>query len=220
MGEVCGSCFYEKPTGVACPHCGYDPAKDEGKYPIALRAGTILNGRYIIGRVLGQGGFGITYVAQDYQTKSRVAIKEYLPTDFAGRTQGTNAVQIHSEEMRENFDYGKEQFLAEAKTLAEFIGNEHIVRIYSYFEENNTAYFAMEYINGVSLNNYMRERGGRLSVDEANGLLIPVMEALDWVHSKGIVHRDIAPDNIIITQNGTAKLLDFGAARYSTGEKR
>ncbi len=219
MGEICYSCFAEKSTAGTCPHCGYDPASDEGKYPIALRAGSILNGRYIVGRVLGQGGFGITYLAQDYQTKGLVAIKEYLPTEFAGRTTGTYAVQVYSGDRRENFEYGKEQFLAEAKTLAEFIGNDHIVRIYSYFEEYGTAYLAMEYIDGESLDKYMRRFGGRLTVEQANELLIPVMEALDWVHSKGIVHRDIAPDNIIVTKDGRAKLIDFGAARYSTGEK-
>ena len=219
MGEICYSCFTEKSTSGACPHCGYDPASDEGKYPIALRAGSILNGRYIVGRVLGQGGFGITYLAQDYQTKGLVAIKEYLPTEFAGRTTGTYAVQVYSGDRRENFEYGKEQFLAEAKTLAEFIGNDHIVRIYSYFEEYGTAYLAMEYIDGESLDKYMSHHGGRLSVEKANELLVPVMEALDWVHSKGIVHRDIAPDNIIVTKDGRAKLIDFGAARYSTGEK-
>lgn len=219
MGEICYSCFTEKSTSGACPHCGYDPASDEGKYPIALRAGSILNGRYIVGRVLVQGGFGITYLAQDYQTKGLVAIKEYLPTEFAGRTTGTYAVQVYSGDRRENFEYGKEQFLAEAKTLAEFIGNDHIVRIYSYFEEYGTAYLAMEYIDGESLDKYMRRFGGRLTVEQANELLIPVMEALDWVHSKGIVHRDIAPDNIIVTKDGRAKLIDFGAARYSTGEK-
>ena len=219
MGEICYSCFTEKSTSGACPRCGYDPASDEGKYPIALRAGSILNGRYIVGRVLGQGGFGITYLAQDYQTKGLVAIKEYLPTEFAGRTTGTYAVQVYSGDRRENFEYGKEQFLAEAKTLAEFIGNDHIVRIYSYFEEYGTAYLAMEYIDGESLDKYMSHHDGRLSVEKANELLVPVMEALDWVHSKGIVHRDIAPDNIIVTKDGRAKLIDFGAARYSTGEK-
>ena len=219
MGEICYSCFAEKSTAGACPHCGYAPASDEGKYPFALRAGSILNGRYIVGRVLGQGGFGITYLAQDYQTKGLVAIKEYLPTEFAGRTTGTYAVQVYSGDRRETFEYGKEQFLAEAKTLAEFIGNDHIVRIYSYFEEYGTAYLAMEYIDGESLDKYMSHHGGRLSVEKANELLVPVMEALDWVHSKGIVHRDIAPDNIIVTKGGRAKLIDFGAARYSTGEK-
>ena len=182
MGEICYSCFAEKSAAGACPRCGYDPASDEGKYPIALRAGSILNGRYIVGRVLGQGGFGITYLAQDYQTKGLVAIKEYLPTEFAGRTTGTYAVQVYSGDRRENFEYGKEQFLAEAKTLAEFIGNDHIVRIYSYFEEYGTAYLAMEYIDGESLDKYMSHHGGRLSVERANELLIPVMEALDWVH--------------------------------------
>lgn len=219
MGELCGNCFYEKPTAGVCPACGYDPAKDEGKYPLALRPGSILNGRYIVGRVLGQGGFGITYIAQNYQTKNRVAIKEYLPTDFAGRTQGTYIVQVYSGDRQENFIYGKEQFLDEAKTLAEFIGNDHIVRIYSYFEEYGTAYLTMEYIDGVNLSKKMHEHGGRLTVEQADELLIPVMEALEWVHSRGIVHRDIAPDNIMITSDGKAKLIDFGAARYSTGEK-
>ncbi len=100
MGEICYSCFTEKSAAGACPRCGYDPASDEGKYPIALRAGSILNGRYIVGRVLGQGGFGITYLAQDYQTKGLVAIKEYLPTEFAGRTTGTYAVQVYSGDRR------------------------------------------------------------------------------------------------------------------------
>ena len=115
----------------------------EGQFPIALHPGSILNGRYVVGRVLGQGGFGVTYVAYDDRTKGRVAIKEYLPTEFAGRAKASSTVRPLSENHRENFNYGKARFLEEAKTLAEFIGDEHIVRIYSYFEENGTAYFVM-----------------------------------------------------------------------------
>ena len=216
---VCYNCFREKSSYGPCPFCGYDPSGAEEKYPLALKPGSILNGRYTVGRVLGQGGFGITYIAQDYQTKERVAIKEYLPTDFAGRDRGSSSVQIYSGERKDNFEYGKVQFLQEAKTLAAFNGDEHIVRIYSYFEENNTAYFVMEYVDGCALDKYMAQKGGRLSVDEANRLLLPLMQSLDKVHAKGIVHRDIAPDNIIITKDSNAKLIDFGAARYSTGEK-
>ena len=216
---VCYNCFREKSSYGPCPFCGYDPTGAEEKYPLALKPGSILNGRYTVGRVIGQGGFGITYIAQDYQTKERVAIKEYFPSEFAGRSGSDSSIQVHSKDQKENFEYGKNQFLQEAKTLAAFIGDEHIVRIYSYFEENNTAYFVMEYVDGYSLDKYMAQKGGRLSVDEANRLLLPLMKSLDKVHAKGIIHRDIAPDNIIITKDGTAKLIDFGAARYSTGEK-
>ena len=217
--EICYSCFREKKDAGVCPHCGYDPTGSEQKYPLALKPGSILNGRYIAGRVLGQGGFGITYIALDDATKDRVAIKEYLPAEFAGREPGGNRVQPHSDDSRENFSFGKEKFLEEAKTLAAFIGDEHIVRIYNYFEENGTAYFTMEYVEGRPLNKYMSAHGGRLTPEETNSLLLPLMEALEKVHAKGIVHRDIAPDNIIVQPNGKAKLIDFGAARYSTGEK-
>ena len=217
MSYTCYNCFQEKPNNGACPFCGYDQSIYEGKYPSALQQGSILNGKYIVGRVLGQGGFGITYIAKDYKTGERVAIKEYLPSEFAGRNG--NSVQPYSGDHEANFAYGKEQFLTEAKTLAAFIGDEHIVRIYSFFEENNTAYFAMEYVDGLALDKYMAQQGGRLTVAEANRLLLPLMESLNKVHRKGIVHRDISPDNIIVTKEGSVKLIDFGAARYSTGEK-
>ncbi len=216
---ICGKCFREIRGKTVCPYCGFDTVAAEEKFPVALRAGSILNGRYIVGRVLGQGGFGITYLAQDDKTKTLVAIKEYMPTEFSGRNTGACAVNVFSGDRRENFEFGKQKFLEEAKTLSAFIGNEHIVRIHNYFEENGTAYFTMEYVDGQPLDKYMASHGGRLSVDEANALLLPLMEALEEVHAKGIVHRDIAPDNIIVQPDGTAKLIDFGAARYSTGEK-
>ncbi len=215
----CPHCFREKNTNGACPFCGYDGRGQAEKYPLALQPGSILNGRYIVGHVIGQGGFGITYIAQDHRTKARVAVKEYLPTELAGRTSDGLTVQVYSGNREENFAYGKEQFLAEAKTLAAFIGDEHIVRIHSYFEENGTAYFVMDYIDGPSLDKYMKQKGGRLTPGEAGLLLLPLMESLGRVHEKGIVHRDIAPDNILIENGTSAKLIDFGAARYSTGEK-
>ena len=206
-------------TDGPCPHCGFDGREQESRYPLALRPGSILNGRYTVGRVLGQGGFGITYIALDDRTGSRVAIKEYLPTEFAGRAGGSSMVQVYSGERRDNFAYGMERFLDEARTLAEFIGDAHIVRIYSYFEENATAYFVMEYVDGTPLNKYMESVGGRLSVEDAAALLLPLMDSLGHVRAKGVVHRDIAPDNVLIEHGRSAKIIDFGAARYSTGEK-
>ena len=220
MTYTCYNCFRIKASDSACPYCGYDHKDADRHYPYALKAGSILNGRYTVGRVLGQGGFGITYIAQDYyQAGQCVAIKEYFPSEFAGREGNTSNVIVHSVDQQENYDYGKEKFLEEAKTLAAFNGDEHIVRIYSYFEENNTAYFTMEYVEGLALDKYMAQQGGRLSCEEADRLILPLMDSLGKIHAKGIVHRDIAPDNIIITKDGTAKLIDFGAARYSTGEK-
>ncbi len=218
MPYTCYHCFQEKPNNGTCPFCGYDPSRDKEKYPLALPEGTILGGRYIVGRVLGEGGFGITYVAQEYATKRLVAIKEYLPGEMATRSCSYE-VTAYSGQRMTDFAYGKDCFLEEARTLAEFQKEEHIVSIYSFFEENGTAYFAMEYVDGISLQQYMRERGGRLSPEEANRLLRPVMEAVGKIHRKGIVHRDISPDNILITEGGKAKLIDFGAARYSIGQK-
>lgn len=187
------------------------------KYPLALPAGTILAGQYTIDKVLGQGGFGITYKATDYKTGGKVAVKEFFPDTLAYREKTT--VISYPGERSENYTYGKEGFLQEAKTLAEFIGCESIVRIHSYFEENGTAYFVMDYIEGISFDEYLRQHGGRITVEEAKKILVPVMDALAVVHSKGIVHRDVTPDNIYITNDGTVKLLDFGAARYSLGDK-
>ncbi len=216
--KICYNCFHEKTQDGACPVCGYSTEQDKDKYPLALPHGTILNGKYILGRVLGQGGFGITYVAQDWKTKKRVAVKEYLPDTMATRIEG-HTVSAYSGQREESFSYGKECFLSEAKTLAEFIGNENIVRIHSYFEENGTAYFVMEYVDGVSFQTYIQDQGGKIDWQDAGRILFPIMDALGAVHAKGIIHRDVTPDNIFITEEGTVKLLDFGAARYSLGDR-
>ncbi|WP_255882761.1 MULTISPECIES: protein kinase [unclassified Ruminococcus] len=215
---TCYNCFQDKGTSDICSHCGFDSRKNREKYPLALPYGTVLGGKYIIGRVLGQGGFGITYLAQDYHTKELIAVKEYFPDSLAMRTNEWT-VSSYTGEREENFLYGKECFLNEAQTLSEFIDNKNIVSIYSYFEENNTAYFTMEYIRGISLQDYINEHGGKISWEDAKRIFFPVMDALSDVHSKGIVHRDISPDNIYITNDGMLKLLDFGAARYSIGDK-
>lgn len=216
--RYCYNCFQSMPDGATvCPSCGYNASAQTGKFPMALPPGTVLNGRYILGRVLGQGGFGITYIAQDHKTGVLVAVKEYFPDTMAARTDG-HSVSAYTGQREENFLYGKECFLNEAKTLAEFIGNPNIVRVHSYFEENNTAYFVMDYVQGTSFQDYLKQHG-RLSWQETKRILEPVIGALASVHSKGVIHRDVTPDNIYITNDGTVKLLDFGAARYSLGDK-
>lgn len=216
----CPNCFGEYDEAMeTCPFCGYAPTAQSDQYPLALAPGRILAGRYILGRVLGQGGFGITYLAWDARDKVRVAIKEFFPDSLVMRQPDTTQVALLTADRQENFRFGKEQFLAEAKTLAQFVDNPNIVSVYSYFEENGTAYFAMEYVEGESLKGYLKEKGGRLSWDETLQLLTPVMDALQAVHSKGIIHRDVKPDNIFITEDGHTKLLDFGSARYSLGDR-
>ncbi len=187
-------------------------------YPLALPKGTVLAGQYQIDMVLGQGGFGITYRAKDLKNGTNTAIKEFFPDSLAARTNGT-AVSAFSGERSESFEYGKSCFLKEAETLAQFIGNENIVRVISYFEENGTAYFVMEFIEGLNFDEYISQHGGKISFEAASRVLVPIMDALAAVHRKGIIHRDVTPDNIFITNDGIPKLLDFGAARYSLGDK-
>ena len=214
----CYNCFQEKPEAEGpCPYCGFDLAENEKKFPVALRAGTVLNDRYIIGRVLGQGGFGITYLALDTQLNAKVAIKEFMPGEIATR-QGTT-VSVLAENRSEEFTYGAERFQEEARTLAKFIGNPNIAGVSSYFDENDTSYFVMDYIEGISFKTYIANHGGKVSVEEALNVMIPVLRALTAVHAEGFIHRDVTPDNIYITKDGMVKLLDFGSARYSIGDK-
>lgn len=218
MGEQCYGCFREKLNEGPCPLCGYDAEEGAQKYPQALPAGSVLNGEYIVGRVLGQGGFGITYMAQSYTTKEIVAIKEYFPSHLAGRSS-TRSLFAHSATTQEHFEYGKQRFLEEARTVAMFNDNPHIVDIYSFFEENKTAYFVMKYLDGAPLDKHIQSCGCGMSVQEAKDLLLPLMKAVAEVHRRGIVHRDIAPDNIILLPDGKACLIDFGAAKNHVGEK-
>ena len=216
--NLCYNCFQERETQEGpCPYCGFDLAENEKKFPVALRAGTVLNGRYIIGRVLGQGGFGITYLALDTQLNAKVAIKEFMPGEIATR-QGTT-VSVMMDTKSEEFAYGAERFQEEARTLAKFIGNPNIAAVTSYFDENDTSYFVMDYIEGISFKTYIANHGGKISVEETLNVMIPVLRALTAVHAEGFIHRDVTPDNIYITKDGIVKLLDFGSARYSIGDK-
>ena len=215
---LCYNCFKEIPEGNGpCPYCGFDLSENVKKYPVALEAGTVLNGRYIVGRVLGQGGFGITYLAYDQSLKARVAVKEYMPNDMAARVGTTVSVAMKSR--AEDFTYGMERFQEEARTLAKFMGQPNIAGVTDYFDENGTSYFVMDYIEGISFKTYIANQGGKVSVEEALDVMIPVLRALTAVHAEGFIHRDVTPDNIYITKDGNVKLLDFGSARYSLGDK-
>lgn len=186
-----------------------------------LRKGTRLIGRYTIEKVLGQGGFGITYLGIDELHEKKVAIKEFFPQGIVTRNiEYEDAVTVTFVGEKDNYNKGKEKFLKEARIMARFSKDEGIVKAQDFFEINNTAYIVMEYLEGITLKQYLRENE-RIEPEELLELFVPLIESLDEIHSQGLIHRDISPDNIMVLLGGKIKLMDFGAARDYTdfGEK-
>ena len=212
MNEMffCPNCMAKiSPTDIICPVCGRDvSAKNE---PHQLPVNSILYGRYLVGKVLGEGGFGITYMGYDLRLDGKVAIKEYYPNGLANRSMSLTVIPTTGVKGN-SFRLGKDRFLKEAKTLSEFVEDCYIVTLRDYFEENGTSYIVMEYLEGQDLSHYAKEHG-RFELDEALDLLEPAMLALDEVHKKGLIHRDISPSNIMVLNDGRVKVLDFGSAR-------
>lgn len=218
MKKRCFNCMkeYEEQYEV-CPHCGYvDGSPPAEAYHLA--PGEILNHKYIVGTAIDSGGFGIIYRAWDAQMEQVVAIKEYFPNGVVSRVPGQNDVIIYSGKNREVFRKGVDRFLVEARNMAEF-SQPDIVALYDYFEENNTAYIVMEYLDGVSFKEYLKERGGQIPSEEVVDITLHVLAALEEIHSHHIIHRDISPDNIFLCSNHRVKVIDFGAARFSSGEE-
>lgn len=212
----CMACMEEYQEGISkCPFCQH--IEDSNSDNCNLSPRSILKGRYTIGICLGSGGFGITYVAWDSLLERKVAIKEYLPSEIATRVLGTARITAHSETASEKFKRGMDSFLAESQKLMKFVGEEGIVSVYDCFKENGTAYIVMEYLDGETLQDKI-EKSKKLKYDEVLPIIISVLKALDIVHCDGIIHRDIAPDNIFICNDSRVVLIDFGAARYVTTE--
>ena len=186
-----------------------------------LPAGTLVADRYEILEVIGQGGFGITYKAYDSVLDVPVAIKEYYPSGIASRYHEQSLdVQVGGSENKRLFEEGKKKFLEEARILARFSEDPNVVGVRNFFEDNQTVYIVMQYLQGESLKEYI-EKNGKISFDEAYRLLRPVMQSLGRIHAAGLIHRDISPSNLIRMRTGKVKLIDFGTAReYSTdGDK-
>ncbi len=213
--KYCVYCLNQSDSGT-CSSCG----KDSTAYQTAphhLQPGTMLNSRYLIGSVLGEGGFGITYIGRDVNLDIRVAIKEYFPTGAVNRNNiSSSEVTANIGSMHAFFEKGKASFLTEARTLAKFSSENSIVTVHDFFSANNTAYIVMEYLEGTDLKDYLANHG-KMSFADAYGMLAPVLTALDKVHESGLIHRDISPANVMILKNGSVKLLDFGAARDVSG---
>lgn len=185
------------------------------EYINALRAGTHLD-EYQIREVLGQGGFGITYLADDIKLARVVALKEYLPRDFATRTAGSTVVPNSSADAAD-YNWGLERFLDEARTLARF-DHPHLNKVHRFFEANGTAYLVLEYIDGQTLS-HLLTKYPTLPNTHLQRIIREVLSGLAEVHQAGYVHRDIKPSNIMLRSDGSAVLLDFGAARQAVGQR-
>lgn len=211
--QFCPGCLRdtEFENGV-CAKCGFD-MNGYTVMPHHLVPGTLVKQRYKIGRVLGEGGFGITYIGIDTVLNLKVAIKEFYMSGYVNRNHDASPnVFATLGTHRDTFEKNREKFLNEARVLAQFYGEAGIVGVRDFCEENGTAYIIMDFLNGVDLKTYLEQKG-RLAPEEAVKLLMPVMTSLQHVHAEGIIHRDISPDNIMVMEDGSTKLLDFGAAR-------
>lgn len=212
----CFNCMKEAQARSVCPHCGKQNVPDRISHHLV--PGTVLNGHYVVGNSLGEGGFGITYVGRDTKLQMRVAIKEYYPSGSVHRSNTqANDVYTSTEAQQEAFDKGKERFLREAQSVAKFSGASGVVNVKNYFEENNTAYIIMDYIEGENLLQHIKNHGN-FSGDEIFRLMLPIMQSLKSIHEEQVIHRDISPDNIIYGSNGTLTLTDFGSARFFSSQ--
>lgn len=179
----------------------------------ALLPGTVIHNRYKVEKVLGSGGFGVTYKVYDQKENKIAALKEYMPLDAAYRPVGSKEVRPVSEGKREQYEKFRQQFLEEAQTIYKFRGHPNIVEVTHLFYENNTAYYVMEYVEGMDLKQFLKSQGGKISWDMLKPILAQVVAGLKQVHSGGMIHCDISPDNIFLMNSGSVKILDFGAAR-------
>ena len=212
--RLCPFCM-RMAKGEICPHCGKNVNYTGSA--MHLPAGYVVSGvhPYVIGAALGQGGFGITYIALDMVSGQQVAIKEYFPAFCAGRTGDLVSAYPNQEEL---FRKSKERFLDEARTLKSLSDLKNIVDVLDFFEANNSAYLVMEFLDGSSLKEYAA-KNGKFPAQEFLEQIRPLMEDIQKMHDRGVIHRDIAPDNIILLPNGQMKLIDFGAARSYVGDK-
>lgn len=214
--QRCFACFreYGESYGI-CPFCGRERIV-QPKEPVYLRPGSWVGeeSRYQIGEAVGAGGFGIVYKAWDGKLNTVVAIKEFFVSRLMTRAEGERDI-IVTRKSQEEFGYRRDRFLAEARNMAKFSSHPNIPHVYEYFEENNTAYIVMELLEGMTLSEFLAEKGGRLEPELAVSIACELGEAVKALHGEGIIHRDIAPDNVFLCygEDLKVKLMDLGAAR-------
>ena len=204
----CSRCLREIDGGV-CPHCGHVRSGEANKAP-ALGVGVLLEGRYQLGMVIGQGGFGITYAAWDELLQTPVAVKEYFPQTYASRENAYSDEIAVPEERRREYLVGMDQFLREARVLAMLKSMPGAVNVQDFFEENGTAYIVMDFLRGQTLAQYAAEH--RLTAKQLLTMLRPAVDALTVLHGRGVMHRDITPNNFMVLEDGGVRLIDLGSA--------
>lgn len=209
--NICLYCFGDLNSDRVCSACG-KKADDTPNAPHQLPKRSLLKKRYLIDRAIGEGGFGITYSAWDVTTGKHVAIKEYYPSGYVSRDPRSFQIIINSKQNHAATNRGLKRFIDEAQHLSSVNNLEGIVSVYDFFSANNTAYIVMEYLDGISLKRYVR-RKGKLDATTALTILKPVILSLGAVHKTGLIHRDVSPDNILITKTNEVKLIDFGASK-------
>ena len=214
--DFCHTCFTDLAPGEICSRCG-DDRSSTGDLGDVLPPGNVLGGKYKVGRLLGRGGFGATYLAWDINLRVRKAIKEFLPRQLATRAPGGTQVHPYTSS-QDAFNIGLENFLEEARRLAQFGDHPGIIRVFDFFPENGTGYMVTEYLDGTTLEQYMTA-ACPIDIPVILRLLFPVADALRACHAAGLIHRDISPDNIFLTSDRRVKVLDFGAARFAIGSR-
>lgn len=213
----CMGCFCGAIVNGICTHCQRPEQTLEKRNASALPPRDFLHNRYYIGNVLGNGGFGITYSAWDTRENRRVALKELFPSQDVSRLADRRSVRVVRGQ-EEYFQHISQCFINEAKILIQLQGQSGIVSIYNLFNANGTLYYTMEYLEGMDLKAFML-KNGTLAWPQISAILHPILQALDLLHSNKLIHRDISPDNIILTAGNQARLIDFGSVRTYQGTK-
>ena len=220
ISRICFNCMKgEVDDDGVCNVCGkqFSDIKLSENY---LPVGSFLRDKYLMGKVLGEGGFGITYIGYDINLDAQVAIKEFFPRNYCSRARGSSTVIPNEGDAEVFFDKQRDRFLDEAKRLAKFRNTPAIVSVLDFFKDNGTAYIVMNYIDGTTLRDLLEDSGERISVEETLKIIEPVMIALKEIHDNGFIHRDISPDNIMLSNlSNRVYLIDFGTARSNSGEE-
>lgn len=210
--KICLRCMKTSDAEEICPYCGREKA-GQLTWSKALAPGTVLNNKILIGNILGKGGYGITYIGYDMLLEYPVAVKEFFPDEMVDRSEDGINVLVLDEVNDEEYQKETTAYLREARVLAEFSKFPGIVAIKDLFYQNNTGYLIMEYLENGNLRKYIDNHDGWLGVEESLKLMEPVVSILGKLHKSGLIHRDISPDNIMMDEDGSVKLIDFGGSK-------
>lgn len=214
--RICYSCMkqVEEDGKQHCPHCG-EPMHLPEDSTSGLKPGTVLQGKYLVGKIIGSGGFGNTYIGCNRFLQTKVAIKEFFPGHLSIRGEDGATVTVSDEISATRFGNGLNQFLQEARAIAGLKDVRGVVEVQSFFQENDTGYMVMEFLEGMDVKTILKRRGNRMDYEWCRTVILTVLHTLREVHRRGVIHRDIAPDNVYVTKDGVIKLIDFGAAKLA-----